>query len=45
MVFLSLMDTGRIEVRAIAASVLAEDGQSDRFPPLFGVFILDRQSR
>jgi hypothetical protein len=45
MVFLSLMDTGKIEVRAIAASVLAEDGQSDRFPPLFGVFILDRQSR
>lgn len=45
MVFVSLMDTGKVEVRAIAPSVLAPDGQSDRFPALFGVFVLDRQSR
>jgi hypothetical protein len=45
MVFVSLMDTGKVELRAISPSVLASDGQSDRFPPLFGVFILDRKSR
>jgi hypothetical protein len=45
MVFLSLMDTGKVEVRAISPSVLAPDGQSERFPALFGVFVLGRQSR
>jgi hypothetical protein len=45
MVFLSLMETGKVEVRAISPSVLTADGQSDRFPPLFGVFILERQLR
>jgi hypothetical protein len=45
MVFLSLMDTAKVEVRAISPSVLAADGQTDHFPPLFGVFILERQLR
>jgi hypothetical protein len=45
MVFLSLMDTGKVEVRAISPSVLAPDGQSERYPALFGVFMLNRQSR
>ena len=45
MVFLSLMDSGRIEVRAISPSVLAPDGQSEQLPALFGVFVLDRQSK
>jgi hypothetical protein len=45
MLFLSLMDTGRVEVRAISPSVLGSDGQTERFPALFGVFVLDRQSR
>jgi hypothetical protein len=45
MLFLSLMDTGKVEVRAISPSVLAPDGQSERFSALFGVFVLDRQSR
>jgi hypothetical protein len=43
--FLSLMDTGKVEVRAISPSVLTADGQTDRLPALFGVFILGRQSR
>ena len=45
MLFVSLMDTSKIEVRAISPSVLAADGQSERFPALFGVFVLDRQSK
>jgi hypothetical protein len=45
MVFVSLMDTGKVEVRAISPSVLSADGKSDQFSALFGVFILDRQSR
>jgi hypothetical protein len=45
MLFMSLMDTGKVEVRAISPSVLATDGQADRFSALFGVFVLDRQSR
>ena len=45
MVFVSLMDTGKVEVRAISPSVLAEDGQTERFSALFGVFLLDRQSK
>jgi hypothetical protein len=45
MLFLSLMETGKVEVRAISPSVLASDGQTERLPALFGVFVLDRQSR
>jgi len=45
MLFLSLMDSGRIEVRAISPSVLAADGESEALPALFGVFVLERQSR
>lgn len=45
MLFLSLMDTGKVEVRAISPSVLAADAESERFSALFGVFMLDRQSR
>jgi hypothetical protein len=42
MIFVSLMETGRIEVRAIAPSVLTEDGEDERLPALFGVFVLRR---
>jgi hypothetical protein len=45
MLFISLMDSGRIEVRAIAPSALAPDGRTEQAPALFGVFVLDRQSR
>jgi hypothetical protein len=45
MLFISLMDSGRVEVRAIAPSALAPDGQTEQAPALFGVFVLDRQSR
>ena len=41
MIFVSLMETGHIEVRAIAPSVQAADG-SERLPALFGVFVLGR---
>lgn len=45
MLFISLMDSGRVEVRAIAPSALAPDGKTEQAPALFGVFVLDRQSR
>jgi len=45
MLFLSLMDSGQIEVRAIAPSVLGAEGGGDRLPALFGVFVLDRRPR
>jgi hypothetical protein len=45
MLFVSLMDTGKVELRAISPSVLSADGQNDQLSALFGVFILDRQSR
>lgn len=43
MVFLSLMENGRVELRVIAQSVLGEDGQ-ELEPALFGVFPLERRS-
>ena len=43
MVFLSLMENGKIEVRVIAQSLLAADG-SEAEPPLFGVFSLERRA-
>jgi len=45
MLFISLMDSGRIEVRAIAPSLLAPDGHTEQAPALFGFFVLDRQPR
>lgn len=45
MLFVSLMDSGRVEVRAMAPSALAQDAQSEQAPALFGVFVLDKQSR
>jgi hypothetical protein len=41
----SLMQNHRIEVRAMAPSVLAADSASDRLPALFGVFPLERTRR
>lgn len=43
MVFLSLMEDGRVEVRIIAPSILAADGHSTLHPALFGVFSLARR--
>jgi hypothetical protein len=45
MLFVSLMESGKIEVRAISPSVLAPEGESEQLPALFGVFVLDRQTR
>jgi hypothetical protein len=42
MVFVSLMENGRMEVRVIAASVLDGTG-AELAPPLFGVFTLERK--
>ena len=41
-IFLSLMDNGRVEVRAIAPVALADDGETALSPGLFGVFVLER---
>jgi hypothetical protein len=42
LVFISLMESGNIELRAVAPAVLADDGESERVPALFGVFVLKR---
>jgi hypothetical protein len=44
MVFLSLMETGRVEARVIAPSVLDEDGET-ALDALFGVFMLAMHER
>jgi hypothetical protein len=44
MVFISLMENGRIEARVIAQSALDASG-SQVDPPLFGVFALERRER
>jgi len=44
MVFVSLLENGRIEVRVLAPSVLAVDGKSTLHEALFGVFSLQRRS-
>jgi hypothetical protein len=44
MVFISLMESDRVEVRVIGPSVLAADGKTELEPPLFGVFILRRHT-
>jgi hypothetical protein len=41
----SLMQNHRIEVRAMAPSVLAADGMEERLPALFGVFSLEHTAR
>jgi len=43
MVFLSLMENGKIEVRVVAQSLLGPDG-TEVEPPLFGVFSLERRA-
>jgi hypothetical protein len=42
MIFLSLMDSGRVEVRAMAPSVLASGAPTEIAPALFGLFVLER---
>jgi hypothetical protein len=44
MVFISLMENGRIEARVIAQSALDEGGEP-AYPALFGVFALERRRR
>jgi hypothetical protein len=44
MVFLSLLENGRVEVRIIAPSVLSANGRTEVWPGLFGVFSLARRS-
>ena len=44
MVFISLMENGRIEVRVIAQSAVDADGVAVE-PALFGVFALERRAR
>jgi hypothetical protein len=43
--FVSLMQSHRVEVRAMAPSVIGADGQADWLPALFGVFSLERHAR
>lgn len=45
MLFLSLMETGRAEVRVIAPSALDADGKREVVPALFGVFMLEMRER
>ena len=41
MVFISLMENSRVDVRVIAPSVL-DDADEELHSPLFGVFVLER---
>mgnify|MGYP006380513935 FL=1 len=45
MVFISLMENHRVELRAMAPAVLDHDGEGERWPALFGVFTLQRAAR
>jgi hypothetical protein len=45
MVFLSLMEDSKVEVRVISPSVLDTDGKTELLPALFGVFVLDRRTK
>ena len=45
MVFISLMENHRVELRAMAPAVLDNDGEGERWPALFGVFVLQRAAR
>ncbi len=42
MIFISLMESGKIEVRAMAPNVLGSDAETELLPALFGVFVLER---
>jgi hypothetical protein len=42
LLFVSLMESGNVEVRALAPAVLGRDGVGERWPALFGVFSLTR---
>jgi hypothetical protein len=42
LVFLSLMESGKIELRALAPGVQGDDAETEILPSLFGVFILSR---
>ena len=44
MVFLSLMESGRIEVLVLSPALLDADGATEISSPLFGVFKLERGS-
>jgi len=44
MVFVSLMESGRMEVRVIAPPVVDDDGETERQPALFGVFRLRKRT-
>jgi hypothetical protein len=44
MVFVSLMENGGIELRVIAQSLIDASG-AELYPPLFGVFVLERGRR
>ncbi len=45
MIFLSLMENGRVEVRVIAPNVLDDDQATELVPALFGVFTLERHKQ
>lgn len=45
MTFLSLMDSGRMEARVVAPAVLDDDGETELYPALFGVFMLEKRAR
>lgn len=42
--FVSLMESGGMEVRVIAPSVLEDDDETERHPALFGVFTLEKHT-
>ena len=45
MLFISLMENHRVELRAMAPAVLDQDGEGERWPALFGVFVLQRAAK
>jgi len=45
MLFISLMENHQVELRAMAPAVLDGDGEGERWPALFGVFVLQRGKR
>jgi len=44
MVFVSLMNDGHVEMRVIAPNVLDDDGETELYPALFGVFRLHKHA-
>jgi len=46
MLFVSLMDSGKVEVRVVAPSVVSQAGDTEQqWPALFGLFVLSRHQR